>query len=111
MFDQIRHAIRGFRKSPGFTSVAILALALGIGLNASIFSVVNSVLMKPLAYPDSERLVRVWETTARFRDGGVSFPNLADWRRQNHSFEDLGGYRDAVLNLLGGGDPERLRGT
>jgi putative ABC transport system permease protein len=96
-------------KSPGFTLVAILALALGIGANTAIFSVVNAVLLRPLPYRESDRLAIMWEKAAT-QDTSVSYLNFTDWRDQNQSFEEITAFRRASFNLIGAGEPERLAG-
>src|SRR5687768_16316214 len=90
----LRHSARALRRSPAFTIVAVLCLALGTGANAAIFSVVNTVLLRPLPYPQPERLVRLYET---MRDqagwqGSVSFANFIDWRTEAKSFDALAAY-------------------
>ena len=106
----LRHSARALRRSPGFTIVAVLCLALGTGANAAIFSVVNTVLLRPLPFPQPERLVRLYET---MRDqpgwqGSVSFPNFLDWRAEAKSFEMLGAYSSDSRNLQGLEVPERV---
>jgi putative ABC transport system permease protein len=99
-------------KNPGFTVVAVIALALGIGANTAIFSVVNSVLLRPLPYKDPERLVMVWEDASKFgypRDTPAA-ANYVDWRDQNTVFEGMAAIADESFNLTGAGDPERLEG-
>ena len=97
-------------KHSGFASVAIIALALGIGANTAIFSVVNAVLLRPLPFPESDRLMVIYET--RFDRGGsrssVSYPNFSDWRDQNTVFEGMSTYRTTDFVLTGDGDPARL---
>ncbi len=113
MITDIRYAFRQLAKSPGFTFIAIFALALGIGANTAIFSVVNAVLLRPLPYPEPDRLVMVRETTATFPTGSVSYPNFLDWRAGQRSFTDLTLTRRATFNfsLVGGGAaPERVGG-
>ncbi len=108
--QDLRYAFRTLRKNPGFTAVAVLALALGIGANTAIFSVVNGVLLQPLAFPDPSRLLNVFETSADFSEASVAYPNYLDWRRENHSFTDMGIYRNADFNFTGAGQPEQLSG-
>lgn len=108
----LRYAIRLQRKNPGFTIVAVIALALGIGANTAIFSVVNTVLLRPLPYKDPERLVMVWEeaTKAGYPQDTPTAANFGDWRDQNQVFEGMAAITDTSFNLTGAGDPERLEG-
>ncbi len=108
MLQDIRFAIRTFLKSPGFTAVAVLALALGIGANAALFSVINTVLLKPLDYPSADRLFRVYETFLPKGFGAVSPANFIDWRRQNHVFEHLEAFSAGSMNLQTDAAPERI---
>jgi len=111
MLNDLRYAIRMLLKSPGFTAVAIFTLALGIGANTAIFSVVNAVLLRPLYNLDPQRLVTV---SAKFRassDTAVSAPDLFDWREQSHSFAWMGAYVDEQFILLGGSEPELVEGA
>ena len=111
LLADIRYALRILAKSPAFTLIAIFALALGIGANTAIFSVVNAVLLRPLPYPDPDRLVMVREKTTVFPNGSVSYPNYLDWRAGQRSFTDLTLTRRENYNfsLLGGaGTPERV---
>jgi putative ABC transport system permease protein len=80
--QDLRYGFRTLRNSPGFTAVAMLALALGIGANSAIFTVVNGILLQPLAYPDAGRLVKIFESSRDFSQGSVSYLNYLDWRRQ-----------------------------
>lgn len=106
-----RYAFRSLRKHPGFTTVAILTLALGIGANTAIFSVINAVLLRPLPYENADRLVVVVEAVAEKPIGGASFPNFADWRTQNTVFANLAAVRQREsFNLTGTGESERLQG-
>lgn len=107
----ITYGVRTLIKSPGFTAVAILALTLGIGANTAIFSVVNSVLLRPLPYSDPGRLVQLWEEKASKGRNEIpaSYPNFVDWRDENHSFEHVVAYSDWTFNLTGTREPERIR--
>ncbi len=108
--QDLRYGFRTLRNNPGFTAVAMLALALGIGANTAIFTVVNSVLLQPLAYRDPGRLLRIYETSPDFSQYSVAYPNYLDWRRDNHSFTDMGASRNNDFNFTGSGQPEQLSG-
>jgi predicted permease len=110
LIQDLRYGWRMLAKNPGFTAVALLALALGIGANTAIFSVVNGVLLRPLPYADPGRLMTVYETSREFRQMSVAYPNFLDWRRGNHSFTDIAAFRGDDFNFTGFGQPERLRG-
>jgi len=103
-----KYALRMLRKNPGFTAVAVITLALGIGINTAIFSVVNSVLLNPLPYPEPERLVALYARTSQFDQSSISYPNFLDWVRGNRSFSALASYRADDFNLTGMGEPERV---
>ena len=107
--QDLRFALRTLRKSPGFTMVAILTLALGIGANTSLFSVVNAVLLNPIPYPHPEQLVMVHESKPNFRSGSISYPNFRDWRHDNHSFSSMAVTRGSSFTLTGLGEAEELR--
>ncbi|HYK87641.1 MAG TPA: ABC transporter permease [Acidobacteriota bacterium] len=110
-FLQDQHyGLRMLRKNPGFAAVAVLTLAIGIGANTAIFSVVNGVLLRPLPYPEPDRLMMVYEKGSGFVQGSVAYPNYLDWRRANHSFTDLAIYRGDDFNFTGSGQPEHLSG-
>ena len=102
---ELRYAFKALFKRPAFTVVALLTLALGIGANTAIFSVVNGVLLRPLPYPEPDRLVRMWEHTSRGRDANVSTPNLRDWRERLKSFQVIAGYQGGTTTVLGGSAP------
>ncbi|HKR14164.1 MAG TPA: ABC transporter permease [Pyrinomonadaceae bacterium] len=110
LIKDIRYGLRGLWKRPGFTAVAVITLALGIGANAAIFSVVNAVLLRPLQFHDPERLAILWED-ASF----VGFPrntpapaNYVDWKNQAQSFADVAATHESSMNLTGDGEPERV---
>ena len=113
LFQDLRYALRMLAKSPGFTAVAAITLALGIGANTAIFSVVNAVLLRPLPYKGSDRLITFWGSNKQFGFSGpvpVCDPDYAAWRDQSNSFEDMAGFRGATANLTGAGEPARLLG-
>ena len=107
------YALRMFRVAPGFTAVAVLTLAVGIGANTAVFSVVDAVLLRPLPYPDPHRLVRIFET--RVRDGllhnAASGPNALDWQQQSTAFAGMTAYRQRSLNVSGRGEPVYVDGA
>ena len=110
LIKDIRYGLRGLWKRPGFTAVAVLTLALGIGANTAIFSVVNAVLLKPLQFRDPDRLVMIWEdaTFAGFPRNTPAPANYVDWKTQTQSFEDVAASAESTFNLTGDGDPERV---
>src|ERR1051325_9211132 len=108
--QDIRYGLRMVLANPSFSLIAILALALGIGINSAIFSIVNGVLLKPLSYKEPEQLVRIWEKWGGFDDGSVAYLNFKDWRERNQSFDRMAAYRWAGFNLYGGEQPERVTG-
>jgi putative ABC transport system permease protein len=112
MRQDFLYALRNLRKSRSFTVLAVAALAIGIGANTAIFSVVDTVLLRPLPYKDADRLVMLWAHDPRQSEGimPVTPADFADWREQSHSFSQLAASSDAVYNLTGAGDPEMLLG-
>ncbi|HKG14241.1 MAG TPA: ABC transporter permease [Pyrinomonadaceae bacterium] len=112
LLQDLRYGARTLWSRPGFTLVAVLTLALGIGANAAIFSLVNAVLLKPLPFPDPERLVMIWEDAS-----SIGFPqntpapaNYIDWKAQTNSFEDMAALQSVSYNLTGAGEPQKLNG-
>jgi len=110
LFQDLRYALRTFRKSPGFTCIALFTLALGIGANTAIFSVVYGVLLRPLPYKDPSRLMVLNETTPRVGTVSVSYPNFLDWRAQSHRFSEIAAVYGLGFNLAGIAQPENIRG-
>ena len=107
---ELRYDIRSLLKHPGFTLIAVITLALGIGANTAVFSVVNAVLLRPLPYNDPARLVTIWEQSPQrdMYEMPVSLANLRDWQAQNSTFEQIAAYTFAELNLTGAGEPAGL---
>jgi len=107
----IRYAVRSLLKQPVFTSIAVLTLALGIGANSTIFSVINGLILSPPLIADPDRVVAVWQTPTDKRvEGFVSYLTLQDWRRANQNFEDIAGYKKNSFDLTDGGEAERIQG-
>jgi putative ABC transport system permease protein len=114
LWQDVRYATRTFAKRPGFTAIVIATLALGIGATTAIFSVVDGVLLRPLPYPDIDRIVVVRERStaaAGFNQLSVSWPDFVDWREQNRVFAHLGLFRPMNVNLTGTGEAERLNAS
>src|SRR5688500_2724398 len=110
--NDLRFAIRQLLKNPGFTAVAVLTLALGIGANTAIFSVVNGVLLRPLPFRDAERLVMILTTHQNNgqsqRWEAVFDPDFKEWNEQNRVFDHMAAYGSGQATLLSGGEPERI---
>src|SRR6478672_8822762 len=113
MLSDFRYALRQLRKSPGFTFVAILTLALGIGANTAIFSVINAVLLRPLPYPEAERIVYLSESDPLQSSISINWLDFLDWKRDNTVFEELAVARRESFNLSGvaGREAERISGA
>ena len=110
LWQDIRYAFRMLKRSLSFTTVAVIALALGIGANTAIFSVVNAVILRPLPYPDPGKLVILWGNVhrAKVERRGASYPDFADWRAQSKSFEDMAAVSDGAITITGVDEPERV---
>ena len=110
LMQDLRYAARMLLKNAGFTAVVVVTLALGIGANTAIFSVVNGVVLKPLPYSDPDRLVMVWETSQKWKRprGSVSYPNFADWRQQSTVFEQMGTFSRKIVTLTELDPPEAV---
>src|SRR5262245_59111927 len=111
LLQDLRYGLRMMIKNPGFTSVAVLTLALGIGANTAIFTVVNAVLLQPLPFHEPERLAQVWRSSADEDRTAVSFPDFADIRAQQTVFERMAAWRSNDFTLTGQGDPVNLSGV
>src|SRR2546428_416885 len=109
IMHNLKFACRQLLKNPGFTAVAVLTLALAIGPNTAIFSVINAVLLRPLPYQQSEQLVWLSERSPEFASISISYPNFDDWRRQQSVFENFGVYNlTGDFTLLSDSEPQRL---
>ena len=110
IWQDLRYGVRMMFKNPGFTVVAIVTLALGIGANTAIFTVVNAVLLRPLPYEDSNRLVWFWENQPDFRHGNLSPADFLDYQAQSRAFEQIASYRPMDFTLTGDRQPEQIGG-
>jgi putative ABC transport system permease protein len=110
LLADLRYSLRSLKKSPAFTLAAVLTLALGIGATTAVFSLVNALLLRPLPYRDSSRIMVLWESISGSGRGGVAYPNFLDWQRQNHAFENLAAWFSSELDVVGGGRAERILG-
>ncbi|MGH9747208.1 MAG: ABC transporter permease [Candidatus Acidiferrales bacterium] len=108
LLQDIRYGFRTLAKNPGFTIVAILTLALGIGANTALFSVVNGVLLSPLSFPHSDQLATMYERKMGFEQASISYPNFLDWQRNNRSFSSIASYRQDDFTVTGIGQAERV---
>ena len=108
-WQDLRYGARSLRKNPGFTAIAVITLALGIGANTAIFSVVNSVLLRPLPYPEPDRLALVCGTSLQAAHGQTPMceADFLDWKSQNQVFESLAGFSTNRFNYTGGETPEQ----
>src|SRR5256712_11282568 len=110
LWQDIRYAVRMMGKNLGVTGIVVVVLALGIGANAAIFSVVNAALLRPLPYTDPDKLVRLTEDSPQVPQMSISYPNFLDWREQNKVFSGIAAMQFRSLNLTGTDEPERLAG-
>jgi putative ABC transport system permease protein len=108
LLQDVRYALRSLAKAPGFTAVTLFTLALGIGANSAIFSVVNGVLIRPFPYLEPDRLVLIHETYGGGEQGSVSGANMLDWQTRAHSFQSIAAWRGIGVTLLGAGEPEEM---
>ncbi len=108
LWSDIRFGLRMLRKNPGFTAVALATLALGIGGNTAIFSIVNGVLLNPLPFPQPDRLVALHESKPNFEQGSISYPNFLDWQRDNRTFSSMAVARRYAFSFTGKGEAEQV---
>src|SRR5262245_15572211 len=113
LLTDLRYGFRQLRLNPGFAAIAVITLALGIGANTALFSVVRNVILKPLPYPQPDRLARVWMDNRRLqmREDWASYLNYQDYKRLGTSFESMAAFSEPSLNLISDGEPERIRGA
>src|ERR1700730_6176023 len=111
LIKDIRYGARSLLKHPGFTVLAVITLALGIGANTAIFSVVNAVLLRALPYPQPARLVVLTEKMREGQRIGLAYPNYQDWQAQVQSFSEMAGFRSVLFNLTGVDKPVRVEGS
>ncbi|HLQ78170.1 MAG TPA: ABC transporter permease, partial [Terriglobia bacterium] len=109
-FQDLRYAIRQFLKTPGLTAIVVITIALGVGANTALFSVVNGVLLNPLPYPQPEQLVALRESKANFEFGSIPYPNFRDWRKDNRTFSSMAVWRNTAFSLTGKGEAEQVSG-
>ena len=110
VIQDLRYGARVLRKSPGFTIIALLTLALGIGANTAIFSILYGILLRPLPYKDAERLIVLHETTPKVGEVSVSYPNFLDWRAQSRAFSEMAAVKSVGFSLSGIDQPENVGG-
>ena len=111
LWQDFRYGARMLLKHPGVTLIAVMTLALGIGANTAIFSVVNAVILRPLPYKNPERLVSLWENVPQHGRSRVTPADFFDWKKQSTTFEDMAAFGFSTMTLTGGGEPEQLLGT
>src|SRR5438067_11753048 len=106
--NDLRNGLRRLRKSPGFTAIAVLTLALGIGANTAMFSIVYGVLLRALPIQQPERVIKIYTKSPQWDRQSISYPNFLDWQRRSQSFEQMACYRSDEMNLTGAGVPTRV---
>src|SRR5271156_341448 len=111
LVQDFRYGVRMLAKAPGFAAIAVLTLALGIGANTAIFSVVEGIVLAPLPYNQPDRLVMVMESNPRFAHVWTSYPNFRDWQRTARSFQQMAAFRSQGFDLSNPGTPEHLDGN
>lgn len=108
LIQDLRHTGRGLVRSPGFALTAIAVTALGIGATTAVFSIMDNVLIRPLPFADSDRIVKLYESSPPYTRRELSPPNYRDWHRMSTSFESMGAFASGLANVIGAGDPQRL---
>jgi putative ABC transport system permease protein len=113
LLQDLRYGARMLWKNPGFTLIAVITLALGIGANTAIFSVIDALMLRPLPFREPDKLFQVWESNVKIGqdEGDASYPNFADWRDRNQVFEQIAIYTDSTFNLTGAAEPELVQGA
>ena len=110
LWQDLRYGLRGLLRQPAFSIVAVCSLALGIGANTAIFSVVNGVLLNPLPFPEPEQLMTLHQSKPNFDAGAMPYPNFRDLQKQNQTFSAMAISRATTFSLIGAGEPERVTG-
>jgi predicted permease len=110
LLQDLRYAVRQFMKTPGLTAVVVLTIALGVGANTALFSVVNGILLNPLAYPQPDQLVALRESKANFEFGSIPYPNFRDWQKDNRTFSSMAVWRNSAFSMTGTGEAEQVSG-
>src|ERR1700704_5756864 len=111
IWQDIRYGARMLRKNPAFTLIALVTIALGIGANTAIFSVVNAVLLRPLPFAEPDQLIVALTKTSKIPRDWVTYPDLRDWREQSELVSEFAGFAAQSVNLTGGAEPDRLVGS
>lgn len=109
--QDLRYAVRTLTRSPGFSATVIAVAGIGIGANVAVFTITDHVLIRPLPFPDADRLVTLWASMPGYSRTELSPGNFHDWQRMNTTFESMGAYINQSVNMVGQGDPERLDGV
>ena len=108
LLQDLRYAVRQFLKTPGLTILVIITIALGVGANTALFSVVNGVLLNPLPYPEPDQLVALRESKPNFEWGTIPYPTFRDWQKDNHTFSSIAVWRGYAFSLTGTGEAEQV---